>query len=278
MEANPTSVEAEKFKNLSLAGVNRVSLGIQSLRNENLKFLGREHDVYEAKGAIDLARKNFSRYSFDLIYALPNQTIAQWEVELEEAIEMAYGHLSLYQLTIEKGTKFFGAHRAGEFAMPDNEVAADMYIRTEDVLEANGYKAYEVSNYAMPGHECLHNMQYWCYGDYLGIGPGAHGRIKQGGRRLAVQNISSPESWLKLVASYGVGVQRKDILTDAEIATERILMGLRTAEGIAVEHVIYKERLKELMDNGLLKLNDNRVIATKHGRLLLNSVIKHLLN
>lgn len=277
MEANPTSVEASKFQALSKAGVNRVSLGIQSLRDENLKFLGREHDVAEAKGAIELARKTFNRYSFDLIYALPNQTLSEWEVELGEAIVMAGGHLSLYQLTIEKGTHFFGAHRAGEFVMPDNELAADMYTRTEEVLEGHGYRAYEVSNYAIPGHECLHNMQYWRYGNYLGIGPGAHGRIEEDGNRYATQNISSPESWLTLVAESGVGIQRKDLLKASDIASERIMMGLRTLEGVEITSDVNELKLQELVDNELLYISDGKMIATKQGRLLLNSVIGYLI-
>lgn len=277
MEANPTSVEASKFEALSKAGVNRVSLGIQSLRDKNLKFLGREHDVAEARGAIELARKNFNRYSFDLIYALPNQTLPEWEVELDEAIAMAGGHLSLYQLTIEKGTHFFGAHRAGEFVMPDNELAADMYTRTEEVLEGYGYKAYEVSNYAKPGHECLHNMQYWRYGNYLGIGPGAHGRIEEGGKRYATQNISSPESWLKLIADRGVGIQRKDLLKASDIASERIMMGLRTLEGVEITDDVNEIRLQELVDNELLYISGSKMVATKQGRLLLNSVIGYLI-
>lgn len=277
MEANPTSVEAAKFEALAKAGVNRVSLGIQSLRDESLKFLGREHDVREAKSAIELARKTFSRYSFDLIYALPNQTLPEWELELNEAVALADGHLSLYQLTIEKGTHFFGAHRAGEFVMPDNELAADMYARTEDVLLRHGYKAYEVSNYAKAGHECLHNMQYWRYGSYLGIGPGAHGRIEEGGKRYATQNISSPESWLQLVAEKGVGLQRKDLLKPAEVAIERIMMGLRTQEGVEITGDMSATKLKELSDNGLLVISGNRIAATKEGRLLLNSVIGYLI-
>jgi oxygen-independent coproporphyrinogen-3 oxidase len=276
MEANPTSVEAGKFKNLALAGVNRISLGVQSLRTENLRFLGREHSVIEAKMAIEIACKSFPKYSFDLIYALPNQTIYEWEIELEEAISMASEHLSLYQLTIEKGTYFFKAYNAGEFVMPDNETAADMYTRTEDILQLHGYKAYEVSNYAKNGHECTHNMQYWRYGDYLGIGPGAHGRIEREGERIAIQNISSPEEWLKRVTKVGVGVQQENVLAKEEIAIERLLMGLRTAEGVDNHDIVRSERINELVDNGLLKLKGGRVVATRQGRLLLNSIVEYL--
>jgi oxygen-independent coproporphyrinogen-3 oxidase len=327
MEANPTSVESAKFKAIAAAGVNRVSLGIQSLYDKNLKFLGREHSALEAKAAIEVARKYFSKFSFDLIYALPKQSLQEWETELQEAKSLADGHLSLYQLTIEKGTRFFSEHKQGRFTLPDEDLAADMYTLTEEILEQDGYKAYEVSNYAKPGYECVHNLQYWQYGEYLGIGPGAHGRIdlfgnstsaaacdvasvlrsscifntlrssaprapctllpeasfqrdliKQEGSRYATQNISSPEEWLKLVSANGVGLQRNEALTAEDILKETTIMGLRASAGAVIHPLMDQQKITTLRDNGLLEIKDNKIIATKQGRLLLNSVIKYLLS
>ncbi|MCE2992436.1 MAG: radical SAM family heme chaperone HemW [Candidatus Jidaibacter sp.] len=278
MEANPTSVESSKFKAIAAAGVNRVSLGIQSLYEKNLKFLGREHSAFEAKAAIEVARKYFSKFSFDLIYALPKQSLNEWAAELQEAKSLADGHLSLYQLTIEKGTKFFSEHKQGRFTLPDEDLAADMYTLTEEILEPDGYKTYEVSNYAKPGHECIHNLQYWQYGEYLGIGPGAHGRIKQGNSRYATQNISSPEEWLKLVNITGAGLQRNEALNQEDILKETVIMGLRTSAGVVAHPLMNKQRITTLCDNGLLELIDNKLITTNQGRLLLNSVIKYLLS
>lgn len=277
MEANPTSVEASKFESLSKSGVNRVSLGIQSLDQDQLKFLGRTHSVTEAKGAIELAAKHFPRYSFDLIYALPNQTEKQWSQQLQEALKLANGHLSLYQLTIEKGTEFFKAHRDGQIQMPDSELAASMYQLTESVVGSHGYNAYEISNYARIGQECLHNMQYWRYGDYLGIGPGAHGRIMTGGDKYGIQNISSPEIWLAKVHKDGVGVQQKENISEASQIVEALLMGLRTYEGVPITLIPDLHKAHMLVENGFLVMRGERIAATMEGRLVLNSVIRELI-
>ena len=277
MEANPTSVEASKFKSVASLGVNRLSLGVQSLRQHNLEFLGREHSAHQAKLAIELARANFSKYSFDLIYALPNQTLDEWSKELDEALALANGHLSLYQLTIEKGTKFFKAHQKNEFIMPTDELAADMYLLTEDKTNSCGYSSYEVSNYAKPGFESIHNMQYWNYGDYVGIGPGAHGRISENQLRYATQNISNPNDWLRRVEDRDNGLQRNEVLSVQNIHSERIIMGLRTNHGIALDSEINAIKLQQLLDSGLLFISNNRIIATTQGRLLLNSVISNLI-
>ncbi|MDF3047228.1 MAG: radical superfamily protein [Candidatus Midichloriaceae bacterium] len=297
MEANPTSVESAKFKAIAAAGVNRVSLGIQSLYDKNLKFLGREHSALEAKAAIEVARKYFSKFSFDLIYALPKQSLQEWETELQEAKSLADGHLSLYQLTIEKGTRFFSEHKQGRFTLPDEDLAADMYTLTEEILEQDGYKAYEVSNYAKPGNstsaaacDVASVLRSSCIFNTLrSSAPRApctllpeasfqRDLIKQEGSRYATQNISSPEEWLKLVSANGVGLQRNEALTAEDILKETTIMGLRASAGAVIHPLMDQQKITTLRDNGLLEIKDNKIIATKQGRLLLNSVIKYLLS
>ncbi len=276
MEANPTSVEAENFALLAASGVSRISLGIQSLIPEQLKFLGRKHDASEARKAIETAAHFFKRYSFDLIYALPQQSVTQWQIQLQEALQLAGGHLSLYQLTIEKGTKFFDLHRKNKITLPDEETAADLYVATEEMMEQHGYHAYEVSNYCVPGQECQHNLQYWRMGDYLGIGPGAHGRITQNNTRFAIQNIASPESWMQATHKQGHGQQQCISLFSKQNEEERIIMGLRMKEGIHLTASMM-EKAKFLCDLGLLESSHNLVKPTLQGRLVLNSLIKHLI-
>ncbi|MBA4785665.1 MAG: coproporphyrinogen III oxidase, partial [Rhizobiales bacterium] len=206
MEANPSSVEAERFRGYRAAGVNRVSLGVQALNNTDLRFLGRLHDVDDALKAIKLAREIFPRMSFDLIYARPRQTIAAWEAELKEAISYAVDHLSLYQLTIEEGTPFYGLHKAGKLIVPDGDESADLYEATQEITARHGMPAYEVSNHARPGAESRHNLTYWRYGDYAGIGPGAHGRLTRGPYKIATATERRPEAWLDLVERQGHGM------------------------------------------------------------------------
>ena len=231
LEANPTSVEAQKFKELRAAGVNRVSLGVQSLKTESLTFLGREHSASEALAAIELAANIFPRYSFDLIYALPNQTAAAWRAELREALAYARGHLSLYQLTIEQNTAFHHAYHIGkEFILPEENLAAELYLVTQEMMADAGMPAYEISNYAASGEESRHNLSYWRGEAYLGIGPGAHGRVDLNGIRYATNTLKSPERWLEAVNRQGHGLEEKLTLSIAERAEEKILMGLRLCE------------------------------------------------
>ena len=234
LEANPTSVEAERFRGYRAVGVNRVSLGVQSLNDDVLRFLGRRHTAREAIDAIAVAREHFKRYSFDLIYARPEQDAASWRRELDLAIDEAAEHLSLYQLTIEQGTPFFDLHRAGRLRMPEGDLARALFDETNAHCAARGLPSYEVSNYARPGAECRHNLLYWRYGEYAGIGPGAHGRLLIDGARRAVANEKNPERWLSMVETHGEGRLTDEALTRGEQADEFLLMGLRLAEGIDV--------------------------------------------
>lgn len=288
LEANPTSVEAEKFKAFRQAGINRLSLGVQSLYAEDLAFLGREHSAGEAIRAIELARDIFPRYSFDLIYARPNQTLAAWEAELKQALTLAANHLSLYQLTIEKGTAFYGSHKAGSFIMPTEELGAEFFALTENIMEAAGLPAYEISNHASPGAECQHNMVYWRYRDYLGIGPGAHSRLRVEGVKMALMMQHNPENWLKSVEAQGQGLQQREALTVEECKEEMLLMGLRLHEGIPrarfmaitgqqPEALFAPEKLQLLAQEGLLVLDKERLYVTRKGMPLLNAIVKTLL-
>ena len=232
LEANPTSVEATRFAGYRSAGVNRVSLGVQSLDDAMLKELGRMHTAQEALDAVAIARKSFDRYSFDLIYARPRQTPQQWEAELKRAIAEAAEHLSLYQLTIEPDTPFATLHKAGKLITPDDDTARVLYDLTQEICAGAGLPAYEVSNHARPGAECRHNLVYWRAHEYAGIGPGAHGRLDIDGRRLATVTEKRPEAWLMRVESLGSGLITDELLTTEERADEFLLMGLRLAEGI----------------------------------------------
>ena len=233
LEANPTSVEAERFRGYRAAGVNRVSLGVQSLRPGPLAELGRLHTVDEAIAAVRLAQSIFPRSSFDLIYARPRQTLADWEDELTEAIWLAEaGHLSLYQLTIEQGTRYYDLHRAGKLQMPGEELSADLYELTQELTAQAGLPAYEISNHARPGQESLHNLLYWRYGEYVGVGPGAHGRLLLGNQRHATATEKLPFEWKKKVDSRGHGLTTDDILSWEEEGDEMLVMGLRLREGI----------------------------------------------
>ncbi len=233
LEANPTSVEAGRFAGYRDAGVNRVSIGIQALNDADLKALGRLHSVSEARAAFDLARSTFERVSFDLIYARQFQTLADWRAELSEALSMAADHLSLYQLTIENGTAFGDRLAKGELrGLPNDDDAADMYLATQDICQAAGMLAYEVSNHAVAGAESRHNLIYWRGGDYAGIGPGAHGRLTIGGRRMATDTPLSPNQWLEQVEKTGNGENPRQSLSQADQAAEYLMMGLRLSEGI----------------------------------------------
>jgi len=235
LEANPTSVEAERFRGFRAAGVNRVSLGVQALDDRSLKELGRLHTAEEALKAVAIARSVFDRYSFDLIYARPGQTTQDWAQELNRAISEAAEHLSLYQLTIEADTPFFALHANGKLITPDDDLSRDLYDVTQEVCDKAGLLAYEISNHAREGAQCRHNLVYWRGNDYAGIGPGAHGRLEQNGKRYATATEKRPESWLMRVESLGHGIIVDDVLTREERADEYLLMGLRLAEGIDPE-------------------------------------------
>jgi oxygen-independent coproporphyrinogen-3 oxidase len=236
LEANPISVEAERFAGYRTAGVNRVSIGVQSLRDEELKRLGRLHSVTEARTAIEIARRTFDRFSFDLIYARPGQTTNAWRAELCEALAMAGGHLSLYQLTIEPDTPYAELHARGRLVVPDADAALDLYALTQDMTAAAGLPAYEISNHAAPGEESRHNLLYWRYGAYAGLGPGAHGRlVSTDGRRTATSTEKNPERWAERVEAAGHGFTDETQLTPDEQADEMLLMGLRLTEGIDLD-------------------------------------------
>ncbi|MFZ2090726.1 MAG: radical SAM family heme chaperone HemW [Pseudolabrys sp.] len=235
LEANPTSVEATRFRGFHTAGVNRVSLGVQALDDVALKELGRLHSAQEALDAVAVARSIFERYSFDLIYARPRQTPEAWAAELKRAIAEAAEHLSLYQLTIEPDTPFFGLHKAGKLPVPDEDLARDLYDLTQAVCLNAGMPAYEISNHSRPGAECRHNLVYWRGHDYAGVGPGAHGRLTIDGRRTATATEKRPEAWLMRVEEGGTGLTVDERLTSGEAADEYLLMGLRLAEGVDPE-------------------------------------------
>ena len=284
LEANPTSVESSKFKEFAQAGVNRVSLGIQSLNQNDLKFLGREHSVDEAITAIEIAKQNFNRYSFDLIYALPEQTLTAWESELTQALKLAGKHLSLYQLTIEKGTPFYSLYQNKKFQMPNEELAGDFYTLTQDIMSTAGLPAYEISNHAKTNEECRHNLVYWEYDDFLGIGPGAHSRINN----QAIHSIYHPENWLNSALQNQNTNQNQIDLTLEEIISEILLMGLRLRKGINQQHFITKtgysfaDKLKQdklawLLENKFLQLENDHLFATDSGRLVLNHIISQLI-
>lgn len=285
LEANPTSVDAGRFRGYRAAGVNRLSLGVQSLDDAALKRLGRLHSAREALNALALARETFPRLSFDLIYARPGQTADAWADELHCALSFAADHLSLYQLTIEPGTAFFDLHRRGALKVPEDDLAADFYDRTQEITEAAGLPAYEISNHAAPGAESRHNLTYWRYGAYAGIGPGAHGRLDSGGRRQALATARAPETWLAAVEEHGHGLEHREDLSAEEQAREFLLMGLRLSEGIAPERFealagkpLDAVRLAPLIDEGLLaRRQDGRLAATAKGRLVLNAVVAEVL-
>ncbi|MCY1706848.1 radical SAM family heme chaperone HemW [Pannonibacter sp. SL95] len=284
LEANPSSVEAERFRGYRAAGVNRVSMGVQALNDPDLRMLGRLHDVAGARRAIETARETFPRLSFDLIYARPGQTVAAWERELAEAISLAADHLSLYQLTIEEGTPFFALHQAGKLIVPEPDVGAEFYAVTQDVTEAHGLPAYEVSNHARPGAECRHNLVYWRYGDYVGVGPGAHGRLSLGATKRATAIERHPETWLGHVEDRGHGMVEDAPLNDEEQGDEYLLMGLRLTEGVDLlryeklaSRTIDPRRLDALLEHGMVEmLGNHRLRATRDGFFVLDAVVADL--
>jgi oxygen-independent coproporphyrinogen-3 oxidase len=288
LEANPTSVEAANFAALRRAGVNRVSLGVQALDPAALNFLGREHSADEAIAAIATARQHFARYSFDLIYARSGQTAESWLAELEQALAFAGEHLSLYQLTIERGTRFFAEHQRGAFELPGEEEAARMFELTQTRLEAAGLPAYEISNHARTGAACRHNLIYWRYQDYVGVGPGAHGRFAEGDTKRATRRTSGPENWLGQVEEQGHGTIETAVVTGRDRVEEALMMGLRLAEGI--DRTLFQSvagadpvqalgeaKLAPLVAAGFLEIGPAHLKATAAGRQRLNALLERLI-
>ncbi|MBV8979048.1 MAG: coproporphyrinogen III oxidase [Alphaproteobacteria bacterium] len=283
LEANPASADAARFADYRAAGVNRLSLGMQALNDADLAALGRLHNVAEAKAALALAQRIFPRVSLDLIYARPGQTPEAWRRELTQALGFGTEHLSLYQLTIEPATPFAALHRSGALRVPDDELAAALYQTTQELTEAAGLSAYEISNHARPGAEARHNLLYWRYGAYAGVGPGAHGRLDNEGARLATTTEKLPERWHDLVRRQGHGFMEWRNLEPAEAAQEHLLMNLRLAEGMDLDRLRARwdwtpdaQTVAALVEQGLLEQNAANVTATRRGRLVLNAVIAAL--
>ena len=271
LEANPSSVEAARFGDLAAAGVNRVSLGLQALDDAALRFLGRAHDVREGLAALDTAQANFARVSFDLIYARPGQTLAAWEAELARALTFGTEHLSLYQLTIEAGTRFATLAAKGEVVIPDGDAAADLFELTQAMTDAAGLPRYEVSNHARAGAESRHNLTYWRYTDYAGIGPGAHGR--RGG--LATARRRKPENWLAAVARNGHGIESEELLDPRTRALEALLMGLRLTEGMTpAPGIVDDPAVDRLAAQGLIVRTGDHLRVTDSGILLLDGILQ----
>lgn len=297
LEANPTSIEAQKFEDFKLAGINRVSIGVQALNNKDLKFLGREHDSNEAIQAIKTAAKIFDRYSFDLIYARPEQQINDWKNELHEALQYARGHLSLYQLTIEQGTPFYARHERGEFRIPEADQAGEFYEVTQEILNNANMPAYEISNHAVKGQESSHNLTYWRYGDYAGIGPGAHGRLSlpnSHGRstlnqeKFATRTHRAPEIWMSKVEKEGHGYHPFEKVNNHERLIEIMMMGLRLSEGVEIKNieretgqdwrmVLAQDKIGHLIDEDLLILTKTHIIPTPKAMQRLNGLLSYLL-
>ncbi|QOL82047.1 radical SAM family heme chaperone HemW [Pseudooceanicola spongiae] len=284
LEANPGSVEADRFKGYASAGVNRISMGFQALNDRDLAKLGRLHTVEEAMRAFDIARAHFDRVSFDLIYARQDQTLSEWESELGQALSLAVDHLSLYQLTVEDGTAFGDRYKRGKLrGLPDPDLAADMYELTQALCAEHGFECYEVSNHAREGARSRHNSLYWRYGDYLGIGPGAHGRVTLNGNRHATEAFRAPGEWLKH-AEAGNGDKLREELSGPEQAQEYLLMGLRLREGIDLGRFenlngspVPESKISELTDLNLVKRDHSQLSVTDKGRMLLNAVLDVLL-
>jgi putative oxygen-independent coproporphyrinogen III oxidase len=283
LEANPTSVEAENFRGYRAAGVNRVSVGVQSLNEADLKALGRQHTPEEALAAFRLAAKIFPRVSFDLIYARPHQSQMQWREELTQALGEQQGHMSLYQLTIEPETRYQDLFDAGKLVIPDDDEAASLYEITQELTSKHGLNAYEISNHAAAGHESKHNLTYWRYGEYAGAGPGAHSRLCVGENRLGLVSEKHPETWLNMVRKNGHGLIEQTLLRPTEQAPEYLLMGLRIKEGIDIQHyaqlagvAIEPAKISALENLGLITLNGTHLAATERGRPILNAIIREL--
>lgn len=284
LEANPSSSDAERFGSFRTAGVDRISIGVQSLRDDELRRLGRLHSAAEARAAFDAASSAFERTSIDLIYGRQHQGLEDWAKELGEALGWGSEHLSLYQLTIEPGTPFGTRRRAGRLpGLPDDDLAADMFVATREICERSGYAQYEISNFAKPGSESRHNLRYWRYLDFLGVGPGAHGRFAADGRMAATETHLSPETWLSAVAERGTGESMRTLISDSEQAEEYLLVSLRLAEGVDTRrHALLNgaeldgEAIKRLEAEKLVETSEGRLRATARGRLVLNAILAEI--
>ena len=288
LEANPTSVETGKFEAFRKAGVNRVSLGVQSINDDDLRFLGRKHDAAQAIAAIQTADKIFERFSFDLIYARPKQTMDAWTEELSRALELAKGHMSLYQLTIERSTPFFYDHAQGKFKMPDDAKGADFYALTQNIMEKAALPMYEVSNHAARGQESRHNLIYWQYGDYIGIGPGAHGRLTIDGVKNATREHYAPDIWLQKMQSDGFAHHPFEKVSPIGRFAEAMMMGLRLRDGVSIEkledegqspfhELVYTDNVQKIADEGWIIQDGDNLRMTREGMLRLNSIVPFIL-
>lgn len=288
LEANPTSVEADKFKAFRAAGINRVSLGIQAMNDSDLKFLGRQHSAADALNAIEIARNNFDRYSFDLIYARPDQTLKAWEAELNDALKHTAGHMSLYQLTIERKTPFYAAHARGDFSIPQDDLAADFYDLTQEIMSTAGLPAYEVSNHAAPDQESRHNLTYWHYGDYIGVGAGAHGRLTIDGQKFATREHSTPEAWLSQALGNGNAAKPYERLSNEDQFLEALMMGLRLTTGLSKRNLedatgcnfdahIDRAKLDTLIAQNWITETPDHIKLEREGMLRLNAIIPYIL-
>ncbi len=289
LEANPTSVEAGRFTAYRAAGINRLSLGVQALDDDSLAFLGRQHSAAEALAALETTRDTISRYSFDLIYARPEQSVADWRSELTAAFTMVGDHISLYQLTIEKGTPFYTSVRDGGIVLPSEALTVQLFEITQQLTAAAGLNAYEISNHARPGGECRHNLSYWHYNDYAGIGPGAHGRLTlEEGERIATRRHAKPETWLEAVDREGHGNARQHEVPPADSAREMLMMGLRLKTGVDLKRLTERtgltlsdavnlSALEQLSSGGFLIHSHQNLRATDKGRAVLNSLLTRFL-
>lgn len=286
-EANPTSVESKKFKDFKNAGANRVSIGIQALNDKDLQFLGRPHNLSEGVNAIETAKANFDRISFDLIYARPQQTLEHWRQELRCALTLEPSHISLYQLTIEPGTAFYTSYSRGDFQLPSENLSAELYESTEAILNEHNLSAYEVSNYAQSGEECRHNLMYWNYQDYIGIGPGAHGRITTTGGKISTRRHRAPDKWLQQCLQKKHGQHENTLLHPKDEVIELMLMGLRLRKGVSLSQFLklssnvmpnhyFGEKWDQLVNTQLITLKDDYIRTTASGFLKTNSILNYL--
>ena len=290
LETNPTSFEKDKFLAFHSAGVNRISIGVQSFKEDHLRFLGRQHSAYEAIKTIEAADQIFSNYSIDLMYVLPNHTAESWTEELVSALGYAKHHISLYQLTIEKGTEFFKLHQNKSFSLPNEDVATTLYTLTNEILNDHGFEDYEVSNYARLNKESRHNLSYWQYRQYLGLGPGAHSRIWLSNQMQAITMLHRPDKWLEDIQQNNKqGIQNMQVLTIQDIAKEFLLMGLRLKDGISfndfkkrfkvdLSAFVSLEKILEFQKYQLVQFNNDRLMLTSRGRLLLNYILEGIVN
>lgn len=279
LEANPTSIELGKFQDFKNAGINRVSIGIQALNDKDLKFLGRNHTVKDSLKALEVGTSVFGNCSFDLIYARPEQTTSSWEAELKQALSYGTKHLSLYQLTIEQGTKFDVLYKRGNFVLPDESLSTEMYLLTDSLTETHGLSQYEISNYAKKGFESRHNLSYWKYQDYIGIGPGAHGRITFDEKKYATEQWRAPDQWLKCVEEKDTGDKMFLLVEEEEQFWEKLIMGLRLISGVSIPKLsdfISCSTLLPLLQEKLIECEGDILKCTPEGRLKLNSVLHYL--